>query len=286
MLCLFQHLYRNRLKTDLNFELPMSYQQKVAWITGASSGIGAALAYALHKRGTKLILSARRQEKLKEVKHNCPGDGADIHILPLDLSDTDTLDLKAREALNLYGRVDYLFNNGGISQRSLAVNTDMTVIRKVMDVNFFGSVALTKAVLPSMIEKEAGHIVVTSSVMGKFGTRLRSTYASSKHALHGYFDCLRQEVQQYNINITLVCPGFIKTDVTKNALEGDGSKYNQMGQGQQQGMSPDVFAEKLLPQIAKKKNEIYIGGKEIAGIYLKRWAPKLLNKILLKSDVT
>ncbi len=264
----------------------MSYQQKVAWITGASSGIGEALAYALHQRGAKLILSARRQQKLQEVRQHCSGDGADIHILPLDLSDTETLDPKAREALNLYGHIDYLFNNGGISQRSLAVDTDMAVIRKVMEVNFFGSVALTKAVLPSMIDQKSGHIVVTSSVMGKFGTRLRSTYASSKHALHGYFDCLRQEVQQHNINITLVCPGFIKTDVTKNALEGDGSKHNKMGKGQQQGMAPDIFAEKLLPKIAKKKNEIYIGGKEIAGIYLKRWAPNLLNKILLKSEVT
>lgn len=264
----------------------MSYQQKVAWITGASSGIGEALAYALHKRGAKLILSARRQQKLQEVKQNCSGDLSDIHILPLDLSDSDSLSAKAREALDLFGKIDFLFNNGGISQRSLAIDTDMEVIRRVMEVNFFGSVALTKAVLPSMIEQESGHIVVTSSVMGKFGTRLRSTYASSKHALHGYFDCLRQEVQEHNIHITLVCPGFIKTKVTQNALEGDGSKHNKMGKGQQHGMDPNTFAEKLLPKIAKKKNEVYIGGKEIAGIYLKRWAPNLLNKILLNSEVT
>lgn len=264
----------------------MSFHDKVAWITGASSGIGEALAYALHERGAKLILSARRQQKLQEVKQNCSGNLSDIHILPLDLSDTESLQQKAQQALDLYGKIDCLFNNGGISQRSLAIDTDMEVIRKVMEVNFFGSVALTKAVLPSMIERKAGHIIVTSSVMGKFGTRLRSSYASSKHALHGYFDCLRQEVQEYNIDVSLVCPGFIKTDVTKNALEGDGSKHNKMGQGQQQGMSPDKFAEKLLPKVAKKKNEIYIGGKEIAGIYLKRWAPKLLNKILLKSEVT
>jgi short-subunit dehydrogenase len=264
----------------------MAFKHKVAWITGASSGIGEALAYALHEEGAKLILSARRQQKLQEVKQNCSGDGTDIHILPLDLSEAEMLSQKAREALDLYGGIDYLFNNGGISQRSLAIDTDMEVIRKVMEVNFFGSVALTKAVLPSMIGRQSGHVVVTSSVMGKFGTRLRSTYASSKHALHGYFDCLRQEVQQHDINITLVCPGYIKTDVTKNALEGDGSKHNKMGQGQQQGMPPDQFAAQLLPKIAKKKNEVYIGGKEITGIYLKRWAPKLLNKILLKSEIT
>lgn len=264
----------------------MPFKDNIIWITGASSGIGEALTYAFHQRGAKLILSSRRREALQQVKQNCSGDTSDIHILPLDLAETDTLKDKAARALQLYGHIDYLFNNGGISQRSLAADTDLEVIRKVMEVNFFGSVALTKAVLPSMLDRQSGHIVVTSSVMGKFGTRLRSTYAASKHALHGYFDCLRQEVHDDNIYISLVCPGFIKTDVTKNALEGDGSKHNIMGKGQQKGMKPGTFAEKLLPKIAKGKNEIYIGGKEIWGIYLKRWMPNTLNKLLLKSEVT
>ncbi|SHE76183.1 Short-chain dehydrogenase [Fodinibius roseus] len=264
----------------------MTFKNKAIWITGASSGIGEALAYALHERGARLILSSRREEALKEVKSNCAGSPEDIHILPLDLTETDALDDKARQARDRYGRIDYLFNNGGISQRSLAVDTKLEVVRKVMEVNFFGSVALTKAVLPAMIERQGGHIVVTSSVMGKFGTRLRSSYAASKHALHGYFDCLRQEVHEHNITVTLVCPGYIKTDITRNALEGDGSKHDKMGRGQQEGMLPGEFAEKLLPRIAKQKNEIYIGGREIAGVYLKRWAPGLLNKLLLKTEVT
>lgn len=264
----------------------MTFQDKVIWITGASSGIGEALSYALHDRGARLIISSRREEALASVKNNCSGNPEDIHILPLDLTDTGTLDDKARQALDHYGHIDYLFNNGGISQRSLAVDTNLEVVRQVMEVNFFGSVALTKAVLPAMIEREGGHIVVTSSVMGKFGTRLRSSYAASKHALHGYFDCLRQEVHEHDITVTLVCPGFIRTDITKNALEGEGSKHDKMGRGQQKGMLPGEFAEKLLPKIAKQKNEIYIGGREIAGVYLKRWAPGLLNKLLLKSEVT
>jgi short-subunit dehydrogenase len=137
-----------------------------------------------------------------------------------------------------------------------------------------------------MIERKSGHIVVTSSVMGKFGTRLRSSYASSKHALHGYFDCLRQEVADYNIKVSLVCPGFIKTDVTKNMLEGDGSKHNKMGHGQEHGMEPDVFANKLLPKVLNGKEEIYIGGTEIFGVYLKRFVPTLFGKILQKVEVT
>jgi len=264
----------------------MSFNDNVIWITGASSGIGEALTYALHERGAKLILSSRRKEVLEEVKAKCIGDKSDIHILPLDLAESQSMPEKAQQALDRYGHIDYLFNNGGISQRSEVIDTNMEVVRRVMEINFFGSVALTKAVLPSMIERQSGHIVVTSSVMGKFGTRLRSSYAASKHALHGYFDCLRQEVYDDDIDVSLVCPGYIKTDVTKNALEGDGSKHEKMGKGQQKGMLPQDFVAKLLPKIAHKKEEIYIGGTEIWGVYLKRFVPKLFNKILRNSEVT
>ncbi|WP_445665280.1 SDR family oxidoreductase [Fodinibius sp. AD559] len=263
----------------------MSFQNKIAWITGASSGIGEALAYELSNQGAKLILSSRRKEALTEVKNNCKNP-SDAHIITLDLSKTDQLETKAKEAINIFGHIDYLFNNGGISQRSEAIDTKLEVIRRVMEINFFGSVALTKAVLPSMIERQSGHIVVTSSVMGKFGTRLRSSYAASKHALHGYFDSLRQEVYEDNIKISLVCPGFVKTDVTKNALEGDGSKHNKMGRGQKNGIPAEEFAEKLIPKILKEKEEIYIGGKEIWGVYLKRFFPRLLNKMLRNAEVT
>ncbi|TYP93319.1 Short-chain dehydrogenase [Fodinibius salinus] len=264
----------------------MSFQDKVAWITGASSGIGEALAYALHDRGAKLILSSRRKNILEEVKEQCPGDPADVTILPLDLSETDKLPDKAQQALNIYGHIDYLFNNGGVSQRSKAINTDVDVMKRVLDINFLGSAVLAKEVLPSMIERKSGHIIVTSSVVGKFGTQLRSSYAASKHALHGYFDSLRQEVFNKNISISLVCPGFIKTNVTKNALEGNGEKHQKMGKGQQNGMTPAQFAEKLLPKIAKGKEEIYIGGMEIMGIYFQRFVPSLFHKILRKIDVT
>ena len=263
----------------------MSFQDKTVWITGASSGIGEAIAYELSKQGAELILSSRREKALEQVKNNCENP-SQVHVLTLDLAETDQLEPKAKEAFDIVGHVDYLFNNGGISQRSEAIDTDMEVIRRVMEINFFGSVALTKAVLPSMIDHQSGHIVVTSSVMGKFSTRLRSSYAASKHALHGYFDALRQEVYNDNINISLVCPGFIKTNVTKNALEGDGSTHNKMGKGQVHGMPAEKFAKKLLPKILKEKEEIYIGGKEIWGIYLKRFFPRLLNKMLRSAEVT
>lgn len=263
----------------------MSFNNKVVWITGASSGIGEALTYALHKRGARLIISSRRKKTLDNVKANCSGNGT-VYVLPLDLSETDQLPKKTEEAAEAYGSIDYLINNGGISQRSLAVDTDMSVIRKIMEVNFFGTVALTKAVLPFMMEQNHGHIVVTSSVMGKLGTRLRSTYAASKHALHGWFDSLRQEVYDKNINVTIVCPGFIKTDITVNAVKGDGSQLGEMSKGQQNGMAPNTFAEKMLRGVEKQKQELYIGGKEVWGVYLKRLAPRTLNRLLRKTDVT
>ncbi|MBN2731323.1 MAG: SDR family oxidoreductase [Balneolaceae bacterium] len=264
----------------------MNFKNSVIWITGASSGIGEALTYALHERNARLIISSRRAEKLEEVKNKCAGNKDNIYVLPLDLADTESLTQKTEEALRVFGHIDYLFNNGGISQRSLAVETDIDVIRNIMEVNFFGTIALTKAVLPSMMEREKGHIVVTSSVMGKFGTRMRSTYAASKHALHGWFDSLRQEVAVQNIDVTLVCPGFIKTNVTVNALKGDGSKLGEMSKGQQNGMSPDACARKILAGIEKGKEEFYIGGKEVWAVWLKRLAPRLLNKVLRKSNVT
>jgi len=264
----------------------MYYKDKVVWITGASSGIGESLAYALNKKQARLILSARRTEELQRVKDNCQGDPDNIVILPLDLADDSVMTDKAEEAKKAFGQIDILINNGGISQRALALDATRQSVRQLMDINFFGTIALTKAVVPGMIEQGHGHVIVMSSVMGKIGTRYRSAYAASKHALHGWFDCLRQEVQQKGIDVTLVCPGYVKTNVTKNALKADGTKLNEMGDAHKKAMSSDQFAEKLLPKISAGKQEIYIGGKEISAVYLKRFFPKLLNKILMRAKVT
>lgn len=264
----------------------MDLPKKTVWITGASSGIGEALAYAFNKKDANVILSARRVKELERVKANCVNSEESVKIIPLDLEDPETFPGKVDEALKQFGAVDMLINNGGISQRAYAIDSTMETIRKVMEVNFFGSVGLTKALLPSLIEQQSGHIVVISSVMGKLGTKYRSAYAASKHALHGWFDCLRQEVYEHNIDITIVCPGFVKTNVTKNALTADGSKHNQMGSAHKKAMTPEEFARKLLPQLAKKKEEVYIGGTEILAIYVKRLSHRLLNRILKRVKVT
>jgi dehydrogenase/reductase SDR family protein 7B len=264
----------------------MAFSGKVAWITGASAGIGEAVAYALHQEGARLIISARREEKLQALKERC-GNPDSIVILPLDLEEMDSLQDKARQAIVAFGQIDYMFHNGGISQRSLAAETDPEVVERVMTINFLGGVAINKVIIPHMLERGDGHFVITSSVTGKLGTRLRSAYAASKHALHGYYDSLRQEVHDEGIDVTLVCPGFIKTDVTVNALTGDGSKHNKMGEGQAHGMEPADFAQRLLRVVRNKKQEVYIGGfRERLGLFIRTLFPKLFYSIIRKIDVT
>ncbi len=262
------------------------FKDRVIWITGASSGIGEALAYALDQKGAKLILSARRETELERVRSHSNGQNSDIEILPFDLADITSHEEVVTNAVGRFGKVDMLINNGGISQRGLAHETRLDVVRQIMEVNFFGTVNITKRLLPFMIERKSGHIVVMSSVMGKFGTRLRSAYAASKHALHGWYDCLRQEVGVHNIDVSLVCPGYVKTNVTLNALRADGTQLNRMGAGQMAGMEPDQFVDKLLPKLAKRKKEIYIGGREVIPVYLKRFFPGLLDGLLKRVSVT
>ena len=258
------------------------FTNKVIWITGASSGIGEALVYALSEKNACLIISARRIEELQRVKDNCKFNAHNIVLLPLDLSQVNELAAKAKEAIDVFGKVDFLFNNGGISQRALAAETPLELDRKIMDINYFSHVAITKAVLPSMIKIGGGKIIVTSSVNGKCALPLRSAYAASKHALHGFFESLREEHYKDNVKVLMVLPGFIKTNLTINALTKDGSAFNEMGQGQQKGLLAKDFAHQLLAAIENDKKEVYIGGKDILILYIKRFLPALYYKIIRK----
>ncbi|MBL4643457.1 MAG: SDR family oxidoreductase [Flavobacteriaceae bacterium] len=264
----------------------MNFTNKVVWITGASSGIGKALALELSKQDAKLILSARNEEKLEAVKKACENDDM-IKVLPFDLEDYTNLKSKVAEAINWFGRVDVLVNNGGISQRSLASETSVSVDKRIMDVNYLGTVGLTKALLPHFIKNKKGQFVVTTSIVGKIGTPLRSSYAASKHALHGFFDSLRAENHKNNITVTLVCPGFVNTNVSINALTGDGVPQNKMDTATKNGIEPNRFAKIMTKAILKKKEEVYIAGaKEKLGVYVKRFFPKLLSTMIRKLSVT
>ncbi len=269
---------------SLTKESKTTMSEKVIWITGASSGIGEATAYKFVQEGYKVVLSARNKEALERVK-NSSSSPQHCKVLPLDLVDQASFAEKTLEAITAFGHIDIILHNGGISQRSLIRDTPIAVDRKLMEVNFFGTVALTKELLPHFIERKSGQFGVISSLVGKFGSPYRSSYAAAKHALHGFFESLRLEHFEENIAVTMICPGFIKTDVSKNALTADGTPLNEMDKAQENGMSAEDCAKEIFKALKNKKEEVYIGGKETMGIYLKRFVPAIFTKILRKSEV-
>jgi len=263
----------------------MEIKDKICWITGASSGIGEALVYEAVKQGAqKVIISARRLKELERVKAACGKDADKIEISTLDLSKTDEVDELAKFWVEKLGRIDILVNNGGISQRSKALETSLEVDRRIMEVNYFGQIALTKAVMPHMIKQGGGHIVAISSVSGKFGFHLRSAYAASKHALHGFFESVYLEYYDERIRTTLVNPGRVHTQISVNSLKGDGNKHGEMDPGQAKGMPADVCARHILKAIRKEKPEINLVWPDVALVYLKRYVPALFRRMARKVD--
>lgn len=264
----------------------MQLKGKVVWLTGASSGIGEALAYALNKEGAKLVLSSRRLEELERVAKQCGVSEADCLLLPLDLADQSNFEAKKDEVLKKFGSIDVLLNNGGVSQRSLAKDTAVDVDRRIMEVNYFGTVALTKTVLPTFIKQHGGMFATVTSAVGKFGSPWRSGYSASKHALHGFFDSLRAEHHTDNIKVLLVCPGFIQTNVSVNALTGSGEKLGTMDVATAKGLTAEECARQIVNAIKREKEEIVVAGlKESFGVWVKRFFPSIFSKMLRRMAV-
>jgi short-subunit dehydrogenase len=258
-----------------------AFAGQVVWITGASSGIGEAMAREFWSEGADLVLSARRGEELERVKASLQDiPGRRCMILPMDVTDTDSMTGLVQKVREEFGRVDVLVNNAGVSQRSWAAETSLEVDRRIMEVNFFGTVALTKGVLPLMLERRSGQIVVISSVAGKFGFYLRSAYSASKHALHGFFESLRMEVHKEGVRVMLVCPGKVLTPISVNALTADGTPHNVMDEGQRQGVPADVCAKRIVRGAVRGEYEVYIAGREMQGIWMKRFFPRLFTRMI------
>jgi dehydrogenase/reductase SDR family member 7B len=260
------------------------FSDKVAWVTGASSGIGEALAPLLAARGAALVISARREDQLCRVQAACAN--AERHlVLPLDMSEGAAFGPALQLVLARFGRVDLLVHRAGISQRAYAAETQIDVDRRIMEVNYFGPVALTKQVLPSMLARRAGQIVVVSSLLGKFGAPNRSAYCASKHALVGFFDSLRAEVAGDGITVTMICPGFVRTNASLNALRGDGTPHGQMDALIQGGMASDECARQIVRAIEHRRREVYIGRKEKLGVFLNRLAPGLFARMIRRAKL-
>lgn len=236
----------------------MKLLNKNVWITGASSGVGEGLATVFHREGANLIISARRENELERVKATCIDGPGTVSIVPFDMADEDRREAAADLVLGEYEGLDILINNAGISQRSLAVETQLDVDRRVMEVDYFAPIALTKLVLPRMIEQQSGHLVVTSSVAGKHGVPYRTAYCAAKHALHGFFDTLRVELLEYNIEVTLLVIAGVKSDVAQHALTGDGSEFGHDDWQSGSGMTAEACAEKVVDALLNHEHEAII----------------------------
>lgn len=256
------------------------------WITGASSGIGEALCREYAKLGHHLIISARNESKLNELKASLPNPEK-VFVLPLDLANLVNLDEIISKANSFFTPVDRLILNAGLSQRSLVQESKLQVYRDLMEVNYFGTIALAHAQLKVFEKNNKGQFVVITSLVGKFGTPYRSGYSASKHALHGHFDSLRAELmmQDKNVDVTIICPGFVSTNISYNALGGSGSAIHTYDDSNANGLTPEEFARKAIPVIEARKFEVLIGGKETVGVYIKRFFPSIFAKMIAKAKV-
>ncbi len=256
---------------------PSSFDQTVVWITGASSGIGEALARSLSAKGARIILSARREETLRSLAATLPSKAL---VLPLDITDEAAIARAVEQAWDWQGHIDLLVNNAGISQRALVLETSMDTARRVMDVNFFGAVALTAALAPKMVGRKSGHIVNITSVATYVAAPLRGFYSASKHALRAWSNTLRAELGGTGVDVTMICPGYVQTDIGKRALNGAGVPLQQDDPQVKAGLSPEELVARMLPAIVARKREVYVGGVEVSSIYLQRYVPWLVAWVL------
>ena len=253
----------------------MNFKNKTLWITGASSGIGRAFAIELSKKKCQLILSRRNKGSLDQVSKICKVNGSSTLVIPFDLGDENSVNYAAHTVIDKNLSIHGLYHFGGISQRSLASETKLSIDRKIFEVNFFGTIALTKKILPILLKNKNAQIGVTTSIVGKFGFPYRSSYSATKHALHGFFESLRIENKKNGLIISFIVPGRIKTNISKNAIDKEGNSYNKMDPGQDKGKTTESTVKIIVNKLEKDKKEILVGGKEIIMVYVRRFFPSL-----------
>ncbi|MDX1683668.1 MAG: SDR family oxidoreductase [Saprospiraceae bacterium] len=260
---------------------------RTVWITGASSGLGRAMAKELAKNNARLILSGRDMKRLHEVEAEC-SMAQEVHLISLDLEEREGIERIFEDHISLLEEVDILINNAGLSQRSLVRDTNFEVYRRLIDVNYLGTVLLSLNMLKIFRKKRSGHFVIISSMAGKFGVPLRSGYSAAKMALDGFFETLRAETDIEDLSITTIYPAFIRTNVSVNALTAEGGAQGTMDDAQEKGMSPEQFAKKALRAISKKEAEVMIGGFKATTLadLVNRFFPGLFRKMIRRSKVT
>jgi len=257
----------------------MKFHNKVVWITGASSGIGEALAYAFAAEGALLVLSARREEELQRVAKAC----GNAYVLPFDMLSLAEHADRVQNVIQTYGRIDYLVLNAGVSQRSFVKDTEFDVYRRLFEVNFFSIVSLVQAVLPVFSAQKSGVFVPIASVAGRISTPRRAAYGATKHALIGFFDSVRAEGFADGIRVTTILPGYIKTNISLNAMNEKGDAYGKMDPNQAKGLDPQFTAQKIVQAVLDERDEFFVGGfLEGFGLFVKRFFPSIIPYMLRK----
>ncbi|XP_059159594.1 dehydrogenase/reductase SDR family member 7-like [Physella acuta] len=272
---------------------PESLQGDVVWITGASSGIGEYTAYHFARAGCRLVLSARRKDELDRVKGNCLKIGCnlqdnDILVLVLDSMDCAAHQDAVNQVLSHFKQIDILVNNAGKSQRSPWIDVELMVDRELFEINVFGPVSLTQLVLPSMIQRKKGHIVAISSIAGKLAIPHSRSYNGSKAAIQAYYECLRSEMKENNINVTVVCPGPVFSNLFKFAATG---KYHQMlGREMsktEKRMTTDKCAQYIVSATVNQLYEAWVSQHPwLVLLYFQQYFPDFTRWLLLKFGTT
>lgn len=255
------------------------FAEKTVWITGASSGIGEALVNAFTKGGSRVIASSNDEAGLKRVAESCSSMKGSITTIPYDLSETTRIEETVADMIKKEGRIDILLNIGGISQRALIKDTPLWLDRRIMEINYFGTIALTKAVLPYMISNGGGHIVATSSISGRFGFPLRSAYSASKQALHGFFETLLLEHKGDNIRVSVLIPGRVRTNISLHALTSSGKEHGKLDEGLAGGITPEKAAQQIIRGIRRNRREILVGSSELLMLKIRKYMPALFFRI-------
>jgi dehydrogenase/reductase SDR family member 7B len=261
----------------------MEFKNKIVWITGASSGIGEALAYEFATQGAHLVLSARREGELQRVAQTCETHGGSVLVLPFDMVDLPSHSKQVNQVLQTFGRIDVLVLNAGVSQRSFVLDTKFDVYRSLFEVNFFSIVHLVQQVIPVFQKQHAGVFVPIASVAGRISTPRRAAYGATKHALIGFFDSVRAELHGHGVQVSTIMPGYIRTEISLHAMNEDGEKYGKMDPNQAKGLDPNITAQKIVHAVSQGKNYFFVGGAlERFGLIVQRLFPSIVPWMLRK----
>lgn len=261
----------------------MDFKNKIIWITGASSGIGEALAYEFASKGANLVLSARRELELQRVAERCETQGGRVLVLPFDMVDLGLHAQQVEQVIQTFGRIDVLVLNAGVSQRSFVLDTKFDVYRRLFEINFFSIVHLVQQVIPVFQKQQTGIFVPIASVAGRISTPRRAAYGATKHALIGFFDSVRAELHGDGVQVSTILPGYIRTEISLHAMNEHGEKYGLMDPNQAKGLDPAITAQKIVEAVSQGKNEFFVGGPlERLGLIVKQFAPRIMPWMLRK----